>query len=163
MSITKTTIVFPVKGDFVLLGLKKRGFGANWWNGFGGKLENGETFIKNAERETLEEAAIDIRGLRPVARLLFYFDGVLKIASLALVAESFRGAPAETEEMRPKWFNIADLPFDKMWPGDDTWIPEALELSETAKPIQRKICFTGDNEFLSIEPASDALAQEIFE
>jgi 8-oxo-dGTP diphosphatase/2-hydroxy-dATP diphosphatase len=34
----------------ILLGLKKRGFGMNKWNGFGGKLETNETFLECAER-----------------------------------------------------------------------------------------------------------------
>ena len=34
----------------VLLGLKKRGFGAGKWNGFGGKLEPGETIEQAAKR-----------------------------------------------------------------------------------------------------------------
>ncbi len=43
------TLVFLVDDDRVLLGMKKRGFGAGKWNGFGGKVEPGET---------IEEAAI---------------------------------------------------------------------------------------------------------
>jgi hypothetical protein len=31
------------KGDKILLAKKKRGFGAGWWNGYGGKLQSGET------------------------------------------------------------------------------------------------------------------------
>ena len=40
-----TTLCFPVNtaGD-ILLGRKKRGFGVTKWNGFGGKIETGETF-----------------------------------------------------------------------------------------------------------------------
>ncbi len=41
------TLVFVREGDKILLGLKKRGFGKGKWNGFGGKVERGET-IKQA-------------------------------------------------------------------------------------------------------------------
>jgi hypothetical protein len=34
----------------VLLGMKKRGFGAGRWNGFGGKVEAGETIVQGAIR-----------------------------------------------------------------------------------------------------------------
>ena len=39
----------------VLLGMKKRGFGQGWWNGFGGKLQQNETTEECAVRETKEE------------------------------------------------------------------------------------------------------------
>lgn len=34
----------------VLLGLKKRGFGTGFWNGFGGKIESGESIDEAAAR-----------------------------------------------------------------------------------------------------------------
>jgi 8-oxo-dGTP diphosphatase / 2-hydroxy-dATP diphosphatase len=37
-------------GREVLLGFKKRGFGAGKWNGFGGKLEDGESNEMAANR-----------------------------------------------------------------------------------------------------------------
>ena len=47
-----TTLCFPVRSDGkVLLGRKKRGFGVRKWNGFGGKIEGGETFLQCAVRE----------------------------------------------------------------------------------------------------------------
>ncbi len=36
------TLCFFERGDEVLLGMKKRGFGVGLWNGFGGKVEAGE-------------------------------------------------------------------------------------------------------------------------
>ena len=35
----------------VLLGMKKRGFGTGFYNGFGGKVEPGETILEAAVRE----------------------------------------------------------------------------------------------------------------
>ena len=43
----------------LLLGMKKRGFGAGKWNGFGGKIEPGETPRQAAIREIREEAFIE--------------------------------------------------------------------------------------------------------
>ena len=45
------TLVFLRAGKQVLLGMKKRGFGVGKWNGFGGKLEPGESFAEGAVRE----------------------------------------------------------------------------------------------------------------
>ncbi len=29
--------------------------------------------------------------------------------------------------MRPKWFNVDDLPYSKMWPDDKLWVPIMLK------------------------------------
>ena len=51
-----TTLVFPIdEQNRILLGRKKRGFGADKYNGFGGKLEAGESFRDCAIRELFEE------------------------------------------------------------------------------------------------------------
>ena len=50
-----TTLVFPIdEHNRILLGRKKRGFGADKYNGFGGKLEAGESFRDCAIRELFE-------------------------------------------------------------------------------------------------------------
>lgn len=47
------TLAFIRRGDQVLLGLKKRGFGEGKWNGFGGKLNANETLMEAAQRSVL--------------------------------------------------------------------------------------------------------------
>lgn len=44
------TILFVLEPGRVLLGMKKRGFGAGRWNGFGGKVQEGETVEEGAIR-----------------------------------------------------------------------------------------------------------------
>lgn len=44
------TLAFVCRDREILLGFKKRGFGAGRWNGFGGKVENGETIEEGAKR-----------------------------------------------------------------------------------------------------------------
>ena len=46
------TLVFvrDVVNGRILLGFKKRGFGANKWNGLGGKVEPHETIVEGAIR-----------------------------------------------------------------------------------------------------------------
>ena len=54
-----TTLVFPIdEQNRILLGRKKRGFGADKYNGFGGKLEAGESFRHCAIRELFEESGL---------------------------------------------------------------------------------------------------------
>ncbi|CAN0480344.1 unnamed protein product, partial [Ectocarpus sp. 12 AP-2014] len=42
-------------------------------------------------------------------------------------AVSFEGEPEESEEMRPRWFRIRDLPLKEMWADDEYWMPLFLE------------------------------------
>lgn len=55
------SLVLLRQGEEVLLGLKKRGFGAGKWNGFGGKLEAGETPLDSATRYP-QATLIELRG-----------------------------------------------------------------------------------------------------
>lgn len=48
------TLLLIHQANRVLLGMKKRGFGQGRYNGFGGKVEKGETIIEAAIRETIE-------------------------------------------------------------------------------------------------------------
>ena len=47
------TLAFVQEQARVLLGLKKQGFGQGRWNGFGGKVEKGETVEEGAKRSFL--------------------------------------------------------------------------------------------------------------
>ncbi|CAM9398354.1 unnamed protein product, partial [Phaeothamnion confervicola] len=58
----------------VLLGLKKRGFGINLWNGFGGKVEVGETIEEGARRELLEESSVTAETMAYRGHLTFTLD-----------------------------------------------------------------------------------------
>lgn len=148
----KTTVVFTVRGNEILLGMKKRGFGADWWNGYGGKLEPGESYKASAMRETAEESGIRINEaqLQHVADLVFRFDGVVDVVTRAYIAGAFTGEPVETEEMRPQWFAKTEIPYDTMWPGDNQWIPKILD-ENTSKPLGFILDFTKNNEFTAIE------------
>lgn len=44
------TLVLVVQPSRILLGMKKRGFGAGLWNGFGGKVQTGESIEEAAHR-----------------------------------------------------------------------------------------------------------------
>lgn len=46
------TLVLIHQNTRLLLGMKKRGFGVGRWNGFGGKVQPGETILEAAERYT---------------------------------------------------------------------------------------------------------------
>ncbi|CAN0571511.1 unnamed protein product, partial [Ectocarpus sp. 12 AP-2014] len=52
--------------------MKKRGFGEGKWNGFGGKVESGESVEEAAKRELMEEAGVTARELSLRGRLIFH-------------------------------------------------------------------------------------------
>lgn len=108
----------------VLLGMKKRGFGMGRWNGFGGKVKEGETIETAARRELKEEAGIEAGGLEKVGVIDFEFAGQEDVIEVNIFAATdIVGIPAETEEMKPQWFNIEKIPFAEMWPDDIHWFP----------------------------------------
>jgi len=121
------TLGFIYQSPKILLGMKKRGFGAGRWNGFGGKLKEGETIEEALKRETKEEAGVEINNFDKVGIIEFEFKGDPDILEVHIFRVSdFGGEPAESEEMRPQWFNQDKLPFDSMWPDDRHWFPLLL-------------------------------------
>lgn len=108
----------------VLLGMKKRGFGMGRWNGFGGKVSQGETIQEAAKRELREEAGIEVNDLEKVGIINFEFDGNPEILEVHIFkSDAFSGEPTESEEMKPQWWNISEIPFKDMWPDDIHWMP----------------------------------------
>ncbi|MBP6943153.1 MAG: 8-oxo-dGTP diphosphatase [Candidatus Buchananbacteria bacterium] len=120
------TLVLVIDGEQqkILLGMKKRGFGAGRWNGFGGKVHDGETIEAAAMREFEEECAATITNLERVAIHDFQFESKMdEILEVHVFTAKLIGEPKETEEMRPEWFAFADIPYDTMWPDDRHWLP----------------------------------------
>ncbi len=112
----------------ILLGMKKRGFGAGRWNGFGGKLKDGESLEEAAKRELAEEASITANELEKCGILEFEFKTNGEIFEVHVFrVKSFSGNPSESEEMKPQWFDVSAIPYDKMWPDDRFWLPLFLE------------------------------------
>ncbi len=108
----------------ILLGMKKRGFGAGRWNGFGGKVSSEETIEDAAKREIREETGIEVRDLDKVGIIDFEFRGNPEILQVHIFrSDNFLGEPTESEEMKPQWFHIDEIPFNEMWPDDKYWIP----------------------------------------
>ncbi|WZN66384.1 7,8-dihydro-8-oxoguanine triphosphatase [Chloropicon roscoffensis] len=119
------TLVIPVEDDKrVLLGLKKRGFGEGYYNGFGGKVEPGESVSEAAARELEEESELRSPKLDKRGVLTFHYDDKPKPLEIHVFRVSeYEGVPAETEEMRPEWFAFDEIPFQKMWADDALWYP----------------------------------------
>src|SRR4051812_34321108 len=102
------TLIVIHQGDKVLLGMKKRGFGAGRWNGFGGKLHEGETIEQAAFRELKEEIGIETQKLDKRGIIQFSWkakpEEILEVHIFKV--DTFLGEPSEGEEMKPQWFHI---------------------------------------------------------
>lgn len=120
------------QGDRVLLALKKSGFGQGYWNGVGGKLDEakGDTSIEDcANREIQEEIDIVATKIskKGVLNFTFPLHETPNYEVHVFEIEDFEGEPKESDEMKPEWFSLGDIPFEKMWPNDRLWIPIFLE------------------------------------
>ena len=126
MKKTMTLCIIKDK-DKILLGLKKKGFGEGRWNGFGGKVKDGESIKDAAIRELNEEAGIKPLDINKKGKLIFEFiDGdVFEVHVFS--ATKFKGEIRESDEMKPQWFDVDNIPFDKMWPDDKHWFPLFLK------------------------------------
>lgn len=123
------TLVLIVQEGKILLGMKKRGFGAGRWNGFGGKVQIGESIEAAAQRETEEECGLRLTEMTEVGLHEFEFEHE---RGTILEVHVFRGMKwegklIETEEMKPDWFPIEAIPYQEMWPDDILWLPIFLQ------------------------------------
>jgi 8-oxo-dGTP diphosphatase/2-hydroxy-dATP diphosphatase len=132
----------------ILLGMKKRGFGEGRWNGFGGKVNDGESAEDACRRELYEEADIEAQDLRNRGKILFEFQDTGKKLEVHLFSTlKYEGEPQESEEMLPKLFNIKDIPYDDMWDDDKHWLPILLE----GKNIDGYFLFDGNDKIIKKE------------
>ena len=132
----------------ILLGMKKRGFGEGWWNGFGGKVQVNETIEDCAKRETHEECGLTVNNFSKIGHIVFEFAGDPTLLDVhVFYCCDYSGEVIETDEMRPKWFKFQDVPFKDMWPDDILWYPYLLK----KKKFKGYFLFKGHHEVLETE------------
>ena len=109
--------------------MKKRGFGEGNWNGYGGKLEEGETATAAAVREIKEESGVEVNeaALEEVALVDFIFEDGNPLLVHTYFVREWSGEPPETEEMKPRWYAFDAIPYDLMWADDIHWLPRTLK------------------------------------
>ena len=147
------TLLFLRREGEILLAMKKRGFGEGKWNGVGGKVEAGESWEEAAARECEEEIGVRVKpaGLTKVCELDFWLTNDPDFNNFAHVytAEQWQGEPHETDEMRPQWFALKDIPYDKMWGDDHVWLPKVL----TGKRLRAQFTTDEHNQIVDSELA----------
>ena len=147
--VKETTLCFLVQGNppqHLLLGFKKEGFGAGKITGFGGKVESGETPVAAAIRELEEETGIRVASddLEAVGLLYFLFPEKPAWSQLVhvFIAKSWAGIPREGREMRPAWYAVDEIPYERMWHDGSYWLPRFL----IGERIRGRFVFDADNE-----------------
>ena len=125
-----TTLLMIIKDKKILLGQKKKGFAAGKFNGIGGKVEENETVEQAMIRETQEEIGITPKNYYQIGTL--NFDEYVKneralVVVNVFVAYDYEGEIIESNEMIPRWFDINNIPYDKMLPDDKYWYPYLLK------------------------------------
>lgn len=148
------TLCYVIEEGEVLLIYKKRGVGEGLYNGPGGKIEDHDESPRHAAiRETREETRIEVENLEKVGELKFFFGQNPFMYVYAFKTNDYTGEPEETEEARPEWFTINDMPYDQMWEDDRYWMPKMFE----GKQIKARFQFDEEGESLqdwSIEETS---------
>lgn len=128
------TICYPLRGDLPLAGddellmiRKRRGLGADLYNGPGGKVEPGETPRQAAARETREETGVEVADLAKRGEFDFYFGREHVFCCHVYVARSVEGEPEDTAEAYPEWRTRDAIPYGEMWEDDELWLPHVLD------------------------------------
>ncbi|MCU0642052.1 MAG: 8-oxo-dGTP diphosphatase [archaeon] len=138
-------IILDRAGDRILLAMKKAGFGKGKYNGFGGKLLDGETIEEAAVRELKEESnlAAAVSDLEKVGEFDFYFPHKPEFNQTVHVylIENYQGEPEETNEMAYEWFNLGEIPYSRMWDDDKYWLPLVLQ----GKKLAASFTFRNEN------------------
>ena len=137
------TLMFVVRDAQVLLIHKKTGHGAGRINGPGGKVEVGESVLRAACRETEEEVGIRVAAAWCGAEMRFVERNGPQWLGFAFVATAFTGEPRASAEAEPFWCALDSLPFERMWPDDEIWLPRVLAAVNApfAEPIVGNFLF----------------------
>jgi 8-oxo-dGTP diphosphatase len=142
------TLCFVIRDWEILLIHKKRGLGAGKINGPGGRLEKGETPLQGAIRETVEEIGVRPLALTRAGELLFQFVDGYKLHVTVFSAQDCEGQLIETDEAKPFWTPLSQIPYNQMWQDDPYWLPLVVErkkfrgffVFEVERLLNYKVC-----------------------
>ena len=121
-----TTLVLLKKDNKILLGEKKRGFAKGTLNGIGGKQDPGETIDQAMIRECQEEIGatpVDYSLLGKIDFDVWHKGEHVNMPLYIYTCTKYTGNIHETEEMIPAWYDVNNMPFEKMLADDLLWYP----------------------------------------
>ncbi|XP_043473787.1 7,8-dihydro-8-oxoguanine triphosphatase-like [Leptopilina heterotoma] len=81
-----------------------------------------------ALRELKEECGLTSKNLRQIGIVEVEFENDPVLLEVHVFDTFvFEGNIIDTDEMRPKWFNLSDIPYQSMWPDMFLWFPYMLK------------------------------------
>ncbi len=138
----------------LLLAMKKRGFGKGKWNGVGGRFIpfKDKNLFNTVSREIKEEIGVKAKDIKKVAVLNFYHPYLRGKKKKAWQVHAFligkwEGKPKESKEMKPRWFKVSKIPFNRMWLDRKFWLPRFLK----DEKIKAKFWYENDEAIASYE------------
>ncbi len=130
--LSQRTLCFIINENKILLGKKIKGFGMGKYLGIGGKIERDEGVLSAVVREMQEEVGITPIDPQKMAQLEFYFPEQANREKWeqcvhVYLSSAWNGKIVASEEMVPKWFELQEIPYSKMWADAKYWLPRVLQ------------------------------------
>jgi 8-oxo-dGTP diphosphatase len=129
----EAVLCYLVRGDQICLARKKKKIGIGRWNGYGGKIEEGQTREEAVVDELQMECGVivDPSALAWRGELEFEnhaADGAVSFFIVQVcIATRWDGEPQPSDEMGPPaWFHRNGLPYGEMMPADPYWLSRIL-------------------------------------
>ena len=124
--IVQTLIIDPVTGR-ILLGYHTGGMFAGNYTGLIGYANDGEEPEDAARRVANELSCLTVGDLELRAIFTFIDNEAGDDEEYEFFCKRFSGEVRGSESMRPEWFAISEIPYDKMPADDEIWYPLFLE------------------------------------
>ncbi|MCS5635012.1 MAG: NUDIX domain-containing protein [Myxococcota bacterium] len=124
----------------ILLALHKSGTWEDFYTGLLGEVHEAEEPAAAAVRIAREQAGIVISQCEHLATFRFSSGAWAPANEFEFLAESHTGELRESAVLRPEWFAIDEIPYDKMPADDALWYPAFLAL----KPMKGHFNFAED-------------------
>ncbi len=123
------TVCFIVVNNQVLLAEIEMPDGTHVWNGLGGVVDDGETLEQAVSREMAEETKLIIRP-QHVKEVKVIHLGNLELHAMVTNKWAGKLVPNEPSILQLQWFDIKDVPYHQMHPGNEKWVPEVLRAGQ---------------------------------